>query len=50
MILSYIMFLEITGSMYIVAPYCLFYSIINKELIIHANYAIIINNKDRKLI
>jgi len=26
--------------MYIVAPYCLFYSIINKELIIYDNYVI----------
>ena len=40
MILTYIMFLAITGSMYIVAPYCLFYSIIKKELIIYDNYVI----------
>ena len=40
MILSYIMFIAITVSMYIVATYCLFYSIINKELIIYDNYVI----------
>ena len=40
MLLIYIMFLEITCVMCIVAPYSLFYSIINKELIIYDNYVI----------
>jgi hypothetical protein len=40
MLFSYIMFLAITCVMCIVAPYSLFYSIINKELIIYDNYVI----------